>query len=64
MSYFFLFFYEKMKKVACAILTITNKDFVIHFDNSNLLLGKSAIQFESLAQKKESGRQTTGVLYY
>lgn len=43
---------------------ITIKYFEVRLGNLNLLLRKSVIWFESLAQKKETGKQTTGTLYY
>lgn len=36
----------------CIIFTITIEDLEVRLDNSNLPLGKNAIWFESLAQKK------------
>ena len=53
-----------MVKVVCVILTITIKDLEVRYDNANLLLGKSAIWFELLAQKGETSKQTVDALYY
>ena len=36
----------------------------LHLDNLNLLLRESAIRFEFLAQKKDTGKQTAGILCY
>ena len=43
---------------------IAIKDLEVRLDNSNLPLGKNAIFFEPLAQKKENDKQTTSTLYY
>ncbi len=64
MSHFFLPFCGEMIRVICALLAIIIEDLVIHLHNSNLPLGKSAIRFESLAQKGETCKQTAGALYY
>ena len=53
-----------MITVVCAMLAIAIKDLKMRFSNSNLPLGKSKIWFELLAQKKETGKQTTGALCY
>lgn len=45
------------------MLAITIEDLEMRLGNSNLLLGKSAIWFEPLAQKGETGKQITSILY-
>ena len=52
-----------MIRVICAILAIVIKDLEVCCGNANLLLRKSAIWFESLAQKKETSKQTVDILY-
>ena len=49
MSHFFLSFCGKMIKVVCAIFAVAIKDLRVRLSNLNLLLGKSAIWFESSA---------------
>ena len=46
------------------MLAVAIKDLEIYFGNSNLLLRKSAIWFESSAQKGETSKQTASILYY
>ena len=46
------------------MFAIVIKDLEVRFDNSNLPLGKSAIWFELLAQKGETGKQMASILYY
>ncbi len=46
------------------MLAVAIKDLKVRLGNSNLPLGKSAIRFESLAQKGETRKQTAGALYY
>lgn len=46
------------------MLAIAIEDLEVYLGNSNLLLGKSAIRFEQSAQKRETSKPTTGVLYY
>ena len=46
------------------MLAIAIKDQELCLGNLNLPLGKSAIRFKLLAQKEETGKQTTGILYY
>ena len=53
-----------MIKVVFAILIVAIEDLEVRCGNTNLSLGKSAIWFESLAQKEETGKQTAGALYY
>ena len=53
-----------MIKVICAILAIAIKDLEVHLSNPHLLLEKSAICFEFLAQKGETGKQTASIQYY
>ncbi len=53
-----------MIKVVCARLAIAIKDLDVRLNNLNRPLGKSAIWFESLAQKRDTGKQIVGVLYY
>lgn len=62
--YFFFFFYREIITVIYAIFAIAIKNLKVHFGNLNFLLEKSAIWFELLAQKKETGKQITNVLYY
>ena len=45
----------------CAIII---KDLEVRLGNLNLLLGKNAIWFELLAQKKETSKQIAGILNY
>lgn len=51
-SHFFLFFCRQMIRVAYTILAIVIEDLEVHFGNLNLLLRKSLIWFEPLAQKR------------
>ena len=46
------------------MLAVTIEDLEVRLGNSNLPLGKSAIQFDPLAQKVETGKQMTSALYY
>ena len=43
------------------MLAVAIKDLEVRLGNPNLPLGKSAICFELLAQKKETSKQTAGV---
>lgn len=63
-SYFLLFFYRKIIRVVYAIFAIAIKDLEIHVDNLNLLLRKSIIWFESLAQKRETSKQIADTQCY
>ena len=63
-SHFFLPFCRKMIRVVYAMLAVAIKDLKVRLGNSNLPLGESAIRFESLAQKGETGKQTACALYY
>lgn len=63
-SNFFYLFCEEIIRVAYTILTITIKDLELRLDNSNLPLGKSAIRFKLLVQKRETDKQITNTLYY
>ncbi len=53
-----------MIRVVCAMLAVAIKDLEVRLGNLNLPLGKSAIRFQPLAQKGETGKQTASVLYY
>ena len=53
-----------MIRIVYAMLAVTIKDLEICLGNSNLLLGKSTIQFKLSAQKGETGKQTAITLYY
>ncbi len=53
-----------MIRAVCGILVVAIKRLAMHLYNSNLHLGKSAIRFEPLAQKGETGKQMAGALYY
>lgn len=64
MFYFFYLFCREMIRVVCAIFIVVIKDLEMHLNNSNLPLKKSPIWFESLAQKRETSKQTTDALYY
>ena len=46
------------------MLAVAIKDLEVRLNNSNLPIGKSAIRFESLAQKGEADKQTADALYY
>ena len=46
------------------MLIATIKDLEMRLGNLNLYLGKSALWFELLAQKEETGKQMTDILYY
>ena len=61
---FLLIFYRKIKKLICAILAIVNKDLKIYLGNLNLLTKKNTIWLEFLAKKRETGKETTDILYY
>ncbi len=63
-SHFFLLFCGKMIKVICTILVVAIKDLEVCLGNSNLPLGKNAIRFELLIQKRETSKQTASALYY
>ncbi len=52
-----------MIRVVCAILAIAIEDLEVQFSNLNLLVGKSAIRFESLVYKGETGKQMAGAIY-
>lgn len=54
--HFFLFFYKKILKIAYAIFAVTIENLEMRIGNLNLLLGKSVIQFEFLAQKEENDK--------
>ena len=43
------------------MLVVAIEDLEVHLGNSNLPLEKSAIWFKLLAQKRETGKQTTGI---
>ena len=64
MCHFFFLFYGKMIRVVCAMLVVAIENLEMQLNNSNLPIGKSAICFEPLAQKRETGKQTAGALYY
>ena len=53
-----------MIRVLCAMLVVAIEDLEMRLANSNIPLAKSAIWFEPLAQKEETGKQTAGILYY
>lgn len=53
-----------MIKIVCTILAIVIKDFEVHLSNLNLSSGKSAIYFESLAQKRKIVKQIASIRYY
>lgn len=53
-----------MIKVVCAMFIITNKNLEVRLDNLNLPFQKNTIEFELLAQKRETSKQTTDALYY
>ena len=53
-----------MIRIVCAILIVIIEDLKVLLGNSNLPLRKSAIWFESLAQKRETSKQTSGILHY
>lgn len=50
--------------VICTIPAIAIEDLKVYYKNANLLLGKSAIRFEPLAQKREISKQIASALYY
>ena len=54
--HFFLLFYGKMIRVICAMFTNAIEDLKMQLSNSNLPVRKSVICFESLAQKRETGK--------
>ena len=53
-----------MIKVVCIIFAIAIKDLEVYLSNWNLPTWKNVIYFEPLAQKKETGKQMAGALYY
>ena len=53
-----------MIKVVYTMLTVAIEDLKMCLGNLNLPLGKSALWFELSAQKKKTGKQTAGILYY
>ena len=53
-----------MIRIVYTILTIAIKDLEMRYGNANLLLGKSIFQFELLAQKRKTSKQTADALYY
>ena len=63
-SHFFLLFCGEMIRVVCAMLAVAIENLEVYLDNSNLPQRKSAIWFEPLAQKGETGKQTACILYY
>lgn len=52
-----------MIRVIYAILTIVIKDLKVQLSNLDLPIRNSAICFEPLAQKEETGKQTADALY-
>lgn len=64
MSHFFFHFCTEIIRVVCTIFAVIIKDREVRLGNSNPPLGKSAIGFELSAQKRETGKQITSVLYY
>lgn len=46
------------------MLAIRIKDLEVQLSNLNLLVGKNAIQFESLIQKDETDKQMAGTIYF
>lgn len=46
------------------MLDFAIKDLEICLGNLNLPFGKNAIWFELLAQKKDTDKETAGILYY
>ena len=63
-SHFFLPFRGEMIRVVCAMLAVAIEDLEVRLSNSNLPVRKSAIRFEPLAQKGETGKQMAGALDY
>lgn len=51
-------------KVLCTLLIILIEYLEVCWGNVNLLSGKHVILFKSLAQKKETKKQTVNVLYF
>ena len=64
MFHFFFPFYGDIIRVVYAMLAIVIEDLEMRLGNSNLPLEKNAIWLEPLAQKKQTSKQTAGVLYY
>lgn len=62
--HFFHSFYGEIIKVVCAIFVVAIKDLEVQLSNLNLQIRKNAICFESLASKRETGKQMANVLYY
>lgn len=62
--YSFLFFCEEIIKIVYAIFVIRIKYLKMHLNNSNLLIGKSAICFKFSIQKKETKKQIADILNY
>lgn len=52
-----------MIKVICTIFTIVIKDMKMRLGNLYLLLGKSAMWFEPLAQTVETDKKKASALY-
>ena len=46
------------------MLAIAIEDLEVHLDNLNLPREKNTMRFEPSAQKKETDKQTAGILYY
>lgn len=57
MSHFFSSFGKEIIRIVFTIFVVAMKDLELQSDNSNLLLEKSAIWFELLAQKGETSKQ-------
>lgn len=53
-----------MIRVIYTMLVIVNKNLKVKMSNYKLFLGKSAITFKLLVQKKEICKQMAGRLYY
>lgn len=53
-----------MIRVIYAILAIAIENLKMRLSNSNLPIGKNAICFISLAQKRKTGKQIADILYY
>ena len=46
------------------MLAVAIKDLKVRLGNLNLPLEKSTIWFEPLVEKRETGKQMVGILYY
>ena len=62
--HFFFLFCREIIRVVGTMLGIAIEDLEVHLSISNLPIEKNVIYFKLLAQKKKTGKQTTGILIW